>query len=241
MSGLGGTIDANIIKKSGVYHALVSKQPEGRMLHYTAPALTGPYSLLTESSLNGDNFLNFEGPAVAHLKNGGYRVYIDQHRMTDTLYYTDTFDLLTWTPPSPVSLPMRHIGILETRNLASLREYPWLKENVSAMRGDKAPYWGVRRNPSDINREYIETITLTMSASGWAQLVRPQDIGFTGVDYISAQPIHDENQDVCAIRPQIAVDNIIAFSARSFSGEPMVGKTVRFGIRIVGWGPIGKR
>lgn len=241
MSGLDANIDAKVLKIGDTYNAFTSSQTESRLKHYSAPALTGPYTVVADSQINTGPFSGYEGPAIAALKNGGYRMYIDAYNLIDAIHYTDSFDLLNWTNPTPVSHPMRHIGLVQTRDLGNLREYPQLKENVSAMQGDGAPYWGAKRKPGDINREFIQSIVINTGGGGWAEFATPGILGFSGVDVTTATLLGDDSLDVCTVKIQINSGGKIAVSLWSYTGSPMLNKSARIAVRIVGWGPIGKR
>ena len=241
MSGLDANIDAKVLKIGSKYHAFTSSQSESRLKHYSATALTGPYALVSGSQINTGPFSGYEGPAIAALKNGGYRMYIDAYNRIDAVHYTDSFDLLNWTNPTPVSHPMRHIGLVQTRDLGNLRDYPQLKENVGAMQGDAAPYWGAKRKPGDINREWIQSVVINTGGGGWAEFATPDVLGFSGVDVITATLLGDDSLPVCAVKVQINSGGKIAASLWSYTGSAMLNTSARIAVRVVGWGPIGKR
>lgn len=240
MVGLTGNIDTTVRKIGSVYHAISSNQPEARMKHYTANSITGPYSLLATSEINTGAFTHLEGPSIVQLNNGGWRIYLDSYDEVDSVYYTDSFDLTHWTPIRGVTLPMRHIGTVQV-DAFPLREYPPLRPNLSVTKGDKPPYWGARRNPSDINKEYVETVTVSVGSGAWWKWVKPYSIGLTGIDYISAQLVSGDGLEVCVARASISPENDIVISLWDFAGNFMLNKTARVAVRIVGWGPAEQR
>ncbi len=240
MVGLTGNIDTIVRKIGSVYHAISSNQPETRMKHYAANSITGPYSLLADSEINTGAFTKLEGPAIVQLNNGGWRIYLDSYDEVDSVYYTDSFDLTHWTPIRGVTLPMRHIGTVQV-DAIPLREYPPLRPNLSVTKGDKAPYWGARRKPSDINKEYVETVTVSVGSEPWWHWVPADGIGFTGLDYISAELVSGDGLDVCVARASISPENHIVISLWNFAGNFMLNKSAKVAVRIVGWGPAEKR
>lgn len=235
MVGLTGNIDASIVKHGNVFHAFVANQPEMRMKHYTATNILGPYTLLADSDINDPSFAGLEGPSIVKLDRGGWRMYLDAYGQVDSIYYTDSFNLLDWTPIKAVSLPMRHIGTVQV-DAIPVRKYPDLETNLVASKFDTTPYWGAKRNPSDVDKEWVETITVN-TGSSWHQVLPISQMGFTGVDGVFAQVAHGDNLDVASVRIQIPADNVLAITLMNFSGNIMTNKTAKVSYRVIGWGP----
>lgn len=239
MVGLTGKIDCTILKVGNTFHAFVADQLEMRMMHYTASAITGPYTKLATSEINTGPFAGLEGPSIVKLNRGGWRMYLDAYGQVDSIYYTDSFDLIHWSALKPVSLPMRHIGTLQVDRMP-LRKYPPIRPNIVAAELDTAPYWGAKRKPTDVDKEWVETITIN-TGSSWQQILPITQMGFSGVDGMFAQIMHGDNLDVCTVRIQIPADTVVAITLLDFAGNIMTNKTARVSYRIIGWGPAENR
>lgn len=239
MVGLTGNIDATVLKIGSVFHAFTANQQESRMKHYAANSITGPYSVLATSEINTGAFTHLEGPSIVRLNNGGWRMYLDAYNEVDCAYYTDSFDLTHWTPIRAVTLPMRHIGTVQV-DAIPLREYPPVRPNLNVTKGAAAPYWGARRQPSDINKDWMQIMSIN-TGNGWAPVIPASQLGFSGVDYLSAEVVHSDSVDVCVARIQIWTDNIVAISLWDYAGAPMLNKTAKVAVRIVGWGSAADR
>ena len=110
-------IDTFVVRHGGKYHAVTKQETTKYLEHAVADHLEGPYVFAGTGDWAGWGSWR-EGPALAPLEGGGWRIYFDGH--TDkTYYYSDSYDgLRTWTPPR--QLPgltgfVRHFTVLRER------------------------------------------------------------------------------------------------------------------------------
>lgn len=104
-------IDTTVVKVGDVYHAFTKNETKKIIEHATAPALRGPYTYVTP----GPWGKNVEGPAVAELPNGHWRLYFDAYTEGKYLYSDSADGMKTWSTPKELpglSGTLRHAGIL---------------------------------------------------------------------------------------------------------------------------------
>ena len=112
LAGIGADhIDTTVVKVGSTYHAFTKNETKKFVQHAVASSLTGPYRFITPG--NWGSFV--EGPAVAKLPDGGWRLFHDAYT-TGKYLYSDSHDgLSTWSPVKELpglSGHVRHIGIM---------------------------------------------------------------------------------------------------------------------------------
>lgn len=112
IAGLGADrIDTTIVKVGSTFHAFTKNETKKVIEHAVAPSLAGPYTFLPP----GDWGKLVEGPAVAQLPDGRWRLYFDAYA-AGTYQYSDSDDgMQTWSKPKvldDLSGKVRHFGIL---------------------------------------------------------------------------------------------------------------------------------
>lgn len=112
LAGLGADrIDTTIVKVNSTYHAFTKNETHKFIEHAIAPSLTGPYTFVPP----GDWGTLREGPALAELPNGDWRIYYDAY-IEGKYFYSDSSDgLNTWSAPKELpglSGSVRHVGVV---------------------------------------------------------------------------------------------------------------------------------
>lgn len=111
--GLGADrIDTTVVKVDSTYHAFTKNETKKIIEHATAPSLFGPYTFVEPGPWGTLR----EGPAVAQLPNGDWRIYFDAYT-EGKYFYSDSGDLMkTWTQPQELpglSGTVRHFGVMQ--------------------------------------------------------------------------------------------------------------------------------
>lgn len=104
-------IDTMVVKAGSTYHAFTKNETKKVIEHAVAPALAGPYTFVPA----GDWGSLVEGPAVARLPDGTWRIYLDAYTDGKYVYSDSTDGMKTWLPVRElpgVSGTARHFGIL---------------------------------------------------------------------------------------------------------------------------------
>ncbi|MGB6180759.1 MAG: arabinofuranosidase [Rhodococcus sp. (in: high G+C Gram-positive bacteria)] len=112
LGGIGADhIDTTVVKVGPTYHAFTKNETEKIIEHAVAPTLLGPYSYVPA----GDWGPMREGPAVAQMPNGDWRIFFDAYT-EGKYFYSDSSDgLTTWSEPQElpgVSGTIRHVGVM---------------------------------------------------------------------------------------------------------------------------------
>jgi hypothetical protein len=114
--GFAGTnhIDTFIVRYAGYYHAFTKNESTKYIEHARATTLGGPYTFVGTGNWAGWG-QTLEGPAVVHLDNGTWRIFMDgysQHKY----FYADSGNLNTWGAkkeiPGGLSGVVRHGTVL---------------------------------------------------------------------------------------------------------------------------------
>jgi len=90
-------IDTFVVRHGGQYHAFTKQETTKYIEYATATSLGGPYTFRGTGDWAGWGSWR-EGPALAQLDNGGWRIYFDGYA-EKKYYYSDSLDgFRTWTP-----------------------------------------------------------------------------------------------------------------------------------------------
>lgn len=112
MVGLGADrIDTTVVKAGSTYHAFTKNETKKIVEHAVAPSLLGPYSFVPP----GEWGTLREGPALAQLPNGDWRIFLDAYTEGRYLYSDSSDGLNTWSAPQELpglSGSARHFGIM---------------------------------------------------------------------------------------------------------------------------------
>ena len=84
-------IDSFVVKVGSTYHNFLKNETTKYIEHATAPSLTGPWTFTGTGDWAGWGG-GLEGPALAQLPNGRWRLYFDQYG-AGRYYYADSADL----------------------------------------------------------------------------------------------------------------------------------------------------
>lgn len=104
-------IDTTVVKVGSVYHAFTKNEHKKVIEHAVGTSLTGPYTYVPP----GDWGTHVEGPAVAQLPNGDWRLYLDAYTRGSYLYSDSSDGMKTWSKPKAlpqVSGTVRHFGVM---------------------------------------------------------------------------------------------------------------------------------
>lgn len=232
MSGLpANCIDVAVIENSGTFHAFPSNQRTSSIEQWTSTRLTGPYTKVA-SDFPGTGV---EGPQPVPLKTGGWRIYADRYSETDSVYFSDSTDLLHWSALRAVTLPMRHVGAVAVDSFGALRTRELWQPNVPGMKGMDKPFWGVPFAAGNVLKEFAQIIDMRTDGSGQIDLANASMLGFSGIDYISATAVH--NVEILQIEPDMrASDGLIYGVALRGPSVPQVNTDVKVAWRVLGWG-----
>ncbi|KJF21543.1 arabinofuranosidase [Rhodococcus sp. AD45-ID] len=112
LAGIGADhIDTTVVKVGSTYHAFTKNETKKVIEHAVAPSATGPYSFVPP----GDWGTLVEGPALAQLPDGTWRLYLDAYTEGKYLYSDSTDGLSTWSDAQELpglSGTVRHIGVM---------------------------------------------------------------------------------------------------------------------------------
>ncbi|TSD50272.1 arabinofuranosidase [Rhodococcus sp. KBS0724] len=112
LAGIGADhIDTTVVKVGSTYHAFTKNETTKVVEHAVAPSATGPYSFVP----NGNWGTFVEGPALAQLPNGDWRIYLDAYVEGKYLYSDSSDGLNTWSPVQELpglSGTARHVGVM---------------------------------------------------------------------------------------------------------------------------------
>jgi sucrose-6-phosphate hydrolase SacC (GH32 family) len=107
-------IDTFIVRYSGFYHAFTKNETTKYIEHATATTLGGPYKFVGTGNWSGWGPI-LEGPAVVHLDNGTWRIYMDGYSQKK-YFYADSKNLNAWGAkvqlPGGLSGVVRHGTVL---------------------------------------------------------------------------------------------------------------------------------
>lgn len=110
--GIGADhIDTTVVKVGSTYHAFTKNETKKFIQHAVAPALAGPYRFVTPGKWG----TYVEGPTLAQLPNGAWRMYFDGYKARKYYYSDSTDGLTTWTKPKELpglSGAVRHFGVM---------------------------------------------------------------------------------------------------------------------------------
>ncbi|QXW05762.1 MULTISPECIES: glycoside hydrolase family 43 protein [Rhodococcus] len=112
LAGIGADhIDTTVVKVGSTYHAFTKNETKKVIEHAVAPSATGPYSFVPP----GNWGTLVEGPALAQLPDGTWRLYLDAYTEGRYLYSDSTDGLSTWSDAQELpglSGTVRHIGVM---------------------------------------------------------------------------------------------------------------------------------
>ncbi|MCE4264708.1 arabinofuranosidase [Rhodococcus sp. ACPA4] len=112
LAGIGADhIDTTVVKVGSTYHAFTKNETKKVIEHAVAPSATGPYSFVPP----GNWGTLVEGPALAQLPDGTWRLYLDAYTEGKYLYSDSTDGLSTWSDAQELpglSGTVRHIGVM---------------------------------------------------------------------------------------------------------------------------------
>lgn len=112
LAGIGADhIDTTVVKVGSLYHAFTKNETRKVVEHAVAPTPTGPYTFVPP----GDWGTLREGPAVAQLPDGTWRLYLDAYTEGRYLYSDSTDAMATWSPVQELpglSGTVRHVGVM---------------------------------------------------------------------------------------------------------------------------------
>ncbi|NRI68995.1 arabinofuranosidase [Rhodococcus sp. MS16] len=112
LAGIGADhIDTTVVKVGSTYHAFTKNETKKVVEHAVAPSATGPYSFVPP----GNWGTLVEGPALAQLPDGTWRLYLDAYTEGKYLYSDSTDGLSTWSDAQELpglSGTVRHIGVM---------------------------------------------------------------------------------------------------------------------------------
>ncbi|WP_092807166.1 glycoside hydrolase family 43 protein [Rhodococcus globerulus] len=112
LAGIGADhIDTTVVKVGSTYHAFTKNETKKVIEHAVAPSPTGPYSFVPP----GNWGTLVEGPALAQLPDGTWRLYLDAYTEGKYLYSDSTDGLSTWSDAQELpglSGTVRHIGVM---------------------------------------------------------------------------------------------------------------------------------
>ena len=112
LAGIGADhIDTTVVKVGSTYHAFTKNETKKVIEHAVAPSATGPYSFVPP----GNWGTLVEGPALAQLPDGTWRLYLDAYTEGRCLYSDSTDGLSTWSDAQELpglSGTVRHIGVM---------------------------------------------------------------------------------------------------------------------------------
>lgn len=113
LAGIGADhIDTTVVKVGSTYHAFTKNETKKIVEHAVASSVTGPYRFVAPGNWGS----MVEGPAVAQLPNGDWRIYLDAYKDGKYRYSDSTDGMSTWLPVKDlpgVSGTVRHIGVLK--------------------------------------------------------------------------------------------------------------------------------
>lgn len=241
MVGLPRGIDVCIIKDAAsTYHAFLANHDTGMVEHWTAPSLTGTYTQATGGSWGHWGY-GYEAPTQVLLADGvTWRIYMDSTTGSnttryDSIVYTDSQDLVTWTDLRSVTCPMKHIGPVQVLNFGNLRMRLGTQLNMpAAFSPAAAPLWGAPMKPGDVFKELVLT-KAGVTSGGWVELTTASVVGFTGIDYASCQAVG--SNDIMQMMCTVDAAGLIHALALNAPSTPVPTVNAKFGWRIVGWGP----
>lgn len=116
LSGLGPNyIDTFLVKIGATYHAFTKNETTKYIEYATASSLTGPYTFVGQGNWAGwGNWV--EGPALAQLDSGAWRIYFDGYS-AGRYYYSDSSNTFqSWTAKTELaglSGFVRHLTVLK--------------------------------------------------------------------------------------------------------------------------------
>jgi hypothetical protein len=107
-AGIGANyIDMFVVKSGATYHAFVKNETSKFIEHHTSTSLTGGWTNRGTLWTAGH-----EGPAVAQMDNGTWRIYVDRYP-SGGIWTATSSDLNSWTNLSSTSCPgCRHGTVL---------------------------------------------------------------------------------------------------------------------------------
>lgn len=112
LAGIGADhIDTTVVKVGSTYHAFTKNETRKVIEHAVASSAAGPYSFVP----SGDWGTMLEGPALAQLPNGAWRIYLDAYTEGKYLYSDSTDGLQTWSATQELpglSGTVRHLGVM---------------------------------------------------------------------------------------------------------------------------------
>ncbi|MCX4741708.1 glycoside hydrolase family 43 protein [Streptomyces antibioticus] len=116
LSGLGANhIDTFLVRTGSTYHAFTKNETTKYIEYATASSLTGPYTIARTGDWAGWGSYR-EGPALAQLDNGAWRLFFDGYG-DGSYYYSDSYDTFaTWSAPRAlpgISGTARHFSVVK--------------------------------------------------------------------------------------------------------------------------------
>lgn len=99
-----GAYDPYVVKRGSTYYMFYFNQYTDYIELTSSPALTGPYSRIGTNNWQGIGLYK-EGPSVAYLGGGRWRMFFADQLYSFLSYIDSTNNWQTWTTPQQVSLP----------------------------------------------------------------------------------------------------------------------------------------
>lgn len=151
--GLGTNhIDTFIVKSGSTYHGFIKNETTKYIEHATAASLTGPWSWVGTGNWAGWGS-GVEGPALVHLDNGQWRIYVDSYSTGGGIKTATSSNLSSWTGLSS-------IGVAPS---AVVRHGTVLKETVNT------PADGTYKLRNRSTGKYLDSLGSTANGAGVGQ------------------------------------------------------------------------